>query len=195
VRSAAIAELCRDSLKAYQGIWGVTWRLLGMMSLLLIIHAAIDAQGQPNWFTAYGLTIERDIDIASFFILATVLAVGKYYRLRIEPFQQWIAIGICFYCLIVFADNTVVRDLFVQYRPSWTSMKSQLDRLNDLRSTIFIAASCLTIGSWCFLLRKPLPVPAKAPELLPVEIYQELSPAINLRLRELNDRLLEMLKP
>jgi hypothetical protein len=35
---------------------------------------------------------------------------------------------------------------------------------------------------------------AKDPELLPVKVYQEFSPALNMRLRAFNDRLLEMLK-
>jgi len=194
-RSAAIAELCGDCLKAYQGIWALTWRLLGLMSVFLFVHAAIDAQGQPNWFAAYGLTIERDVDIASFLILATMLLIGKYYRLRIELLQQWIAIGICFYCLIEFANSTVLRNLFSQYMSSWASMKSEVDRVNELWNTVYITASCITIGNWCFLLRKPLPETAKQEVLLPAEIYQELSPEINLRLRAFNERLLEMLKP
>jgi hypothetical protein len=35
----------------------------------------------------------------------------------------------------------------------------------------------------------------EAPEMLPAEVYRELSPAINLRLSAFNDRLAELLKP
>jgi hypothetical protein len=44
-------------------------------------------------------------------------------------------------------------------------------------------------------LRKPLPVLAKDPGLLPASVYEEFSPALNLYLRAFNDRLQELLKP
>ena len=50
------------------------------------------------------------------------------------------------------------------------------------------------IGIWCYGLRKPVVAPGRA-ELLPAEVYQELSPAINLRLSTFNDKLVELLKP
>jgi len=194
-RSAAVAELCRNSLKPYQGIWSLTWRLLGLMSLFLLVRAAIDARGQPNWFAAYGLTIERDVEIASFLILATMLLIGNYYRLPIEPLQKWIALGICFFCVIEFVNSMALRNLFIEYMSSWSGMKAQVDRVNAIWNTICVAASSISMGGWCFLLRKPLPEPARRPVLLPAEVYQELAPAINLRLRAFNDRLLEVLKP
>ena len=193
-RSAAVAELCRNSLKPYQGIWSLTWRLLGLMSLFLLVRAAIDAHGQPNWFAAYGLTIERDVDIASFLILATMLLIGNYYRLPIEPLQKWITLGICFFCVIEFVNSTALRNLFIEYMSSWSGMKAQVDRVNALWNTICVAASSISMGGWCFLLRKQLPEAATRPVLLPAEVYQELAPAINMRLRAFNDRLAEMLK-
>jgi hypothetical protein len=51
------------------------------------------------------------------------------------------------------------------------------------------------MGIWCYALRKPIPERADAPELLPVEVYRELSPAINMRLATFNNRLVELLKP
>jgi hypothetical protein len=52
----------------------------------------------------------------------------------------------------------------------------------------------ISISIWCYALRKPLPAPAKDPVLLPAEVYRELSPAVNLRLRAFNDRLMGLLK-
>jgi hypothetical protein len=194
-RSAAIVELCRGSLKPYHGIWALAWRILTIMALCFLIHAAIDAHGQPNWFATYRLTIERDVDIASFLILVAMLLIGNYYRLPMDSLQKWIALGICFFCITEFANSTVLRNLFTQYMYSWAGMKSQIERVNNLWNTVCVAASWISIGSWCFLLRKPLPAPAIQPVLLPAEIYQELAPAINQRLRTFNDRLLEVLNP
>ena len=195
VRSAAVAELCRVYLRPYQGIWALTWRILGLITLGCIVHAAIDAQGQAHWFTAYGLSIERDFDIASFLILLAILLIGNYYRLPIEPIHKWVALGICFFCLVEFANSSAFLNLLAHYMSSGVSMKVQVERINDLWNTVYVAASAISLGSWCFLLRKPLAVPASKPVLLPAEIYQELAPAINLRLRAFNDRMEEMLKP
>ncbi len=77
----------------------------------------------------------------------------------------------------------------------WPALKPQVERVNDLYGTIRVFSLMISVSIWCFALRKPLPAPAEAPELLPAEIYREFSPAVNLRLRAFNDRLVEMMKP
>jgi hypothetical protein len=194
LRSAVVAELCLTQLKPYRGIWVLTRWLLGLLTFACILHAAIDARGQAHWFTAYGLTIERDVDIASFLILATMLLIGNYYRLPIENIHRWIALGICFFCVIEFANSSVFRNMLAQYMSAGVNIKAQVNRINDLWTSVYTAASVASLGSWCYLLRKPIPEPAVPPVLLPAGIYQEYSPAINHRLRAFNDRLEEMLR-
>jgi hypothetical protein len=194
-RSLAIAELCRYSLQAYQGIWSLAWRLLSLMTLLFLVHASLDARGQPNWIAAYGLTIERDIEVASVLILIAVVLISNYYRLPFDEIPKAVAIGICFFCLIEFVNSTVLRDIFVQHMASWRTVKPSIERANELWNTVQAFASYASISIWCFALRKPLPAPTEAPVLLPAAVYQELSPAVNTRLRAFNDRILEMLKP
>ncbi len=60
---------------------------------------------------------------------------------------------------------------------------------------IHLFSFMLSIGIWCFALRKPLPAPAQAPMLLPANVYRDLSPAINVRLATFNDRMVELLNP
>jgi len=188
-RSFAIAELCRDTLRAYRGIWALAWRLLGLMTVGFLVHAAIDAQGQPHWLVSYRLTIERDIEISSAAILIAMLLVGSYYRLPVPSVTKWIVGGMCLYCVIQFVNSTVFRNFAVQ-----VATMAQVNLMNDLWNTVYIGASSVCIGMWCFALRKPLAEPAQEPVLLPAEFYQQLSPEINLQLRSFNDRLLELLK-
>jgi hypothetical protein len=194
-RSFAIAELCRDALRAYQGIWALTLRLLGLMAIGFLVHAAFDARGQAQWIATYGMTLERDIEIASVIILVSMLLVGAYYRLPLDPLLKAIVTGLCFFCVIQFVNSTVFRNFFNQYISSRGAVGAQMNRINDLWNTVYIAASSLCIGIWCFALRKPLAEPARQPVLLPAGIYHELSPEINLQLRSFNDRLVELLKP
>jgi hypothetical protein len=194
-RSACIVELCRYGLKAYRGIWALSWRILGVLTISLCLHAALDARGQPDWIATYGLTLERDIAISSVAILIVLFLITDYYRIPLDSLHKWVALGICFFCVIEFVNNTVLRDFFVKYMISWGAMKDRVDHVNEVWNTVYVSATLATLGIWCFMLRKPLPEPSRPPVLLPDGIYQDLSPAVNLRLRAFNDRLQEMLKP
>jgi hypothetical protein len=77
-RSFAIGELCRYELRAYQGIWALTWRALALLAVFFLGHAAVDAWGQVGEIGIYGLTIERDIAISSVVILLALLLIRNY---------------------------------------------------------------------------------------------------------------------
>jgi hypothetical protein len=203
-RSLVIAELCRYELRAYRGIWALTWRALAVLALLLLGHAAVDAWGQPDRLVIYGLTLGRDLGISSIVILLAVLIVSNYYGLSLDPVQEWIAVGMFFFCAVEVVNNSMLRETFTthlfpwffsRYMDSWSAMRPAVERANASFSAIRSYAFIVSMSIWCFALRRPLPAPARDPRLLPNEIYGELSPAINLRLRAFNDRLQEILKP
>jgi hypothetical protein len=204
MRSLAIAELCRFKLGGYRGIWGLVWRALAGLSALFLLHAAVDTWGQPNRFAIYSLTLDRDLEIASVAILAVLLLIHNYYGLSLEPLQRTIAAGICFIAATDAVGYTILQHLYTGFLfPIFTGNHSSLwrdllpysVRINDLWSTVHVSCFMFTIGIWCFALRKPIPARMEAPELLPSDVYRELSPAINMRLATFNDRLVELLKP
>jgi hypothetical protein len=203
-RSLAIVELCRYGLRAYRGIWALVWRVLTALSILLLSHAAMDAWGQPNQFAIYGMTLDRDLAFASIVILAVLLLFRNYYGVALEPLQRAIAVGICFICAVDVIGNTIVRNLFTGYlfsfflttqKALWPALEPQVQRVNDLWSTVHLFSFMFSMGIWCYALRKPVPAPSESPVLLPAEVYRELSPAINVRLGAFNDRMVELLKP
>jgi hypothetical protein len=203
-RTLAIVELCRYGLRAYQGVWALAWRILIALAVFLLAHGAVDAWGQPNRIAIYGLTIERDVDILAIGLLIVLLAIRNYYGLSLDPLQTRIAGGILLLCVVDIANNTVVRDLFAGnlftwfstgHSALWASMRPQVEQVNEWWNTIRFSAFMISMSIWCYALRKPLPTPAREPVLLPAQVYEELSPAVNLRLRSFNDRLQEMLKP
>jgi len=205
MRSLAIAELCRYKLRLYRGIWGLVWRVLAGISVLFLAHAAFDTWGQPNRLAIYGLTLDRDLAIASVAILAALLLVHDYYRLPLEPLQTTLAAGICLVCTVDIVGDTILRTLFSgplfpfivtsTRTPIWLAFERQLVRVTDIWSTVHLISFMAAIGIWCFALRKPIPESAGALLLPSSELYREMSPAINLRLRAFNDRLVELLKP
>ena len=203
-RSLAIAELCRYGLRAYRGIWALVWRVLTALSILLLLHAAMDAWGLPNKVAIYGSTLDRDLALASIIILAVLFLIRKYYGVALDPLQRAIALGICFICAVDVVGNVILRNLYTGNLSSWflTSQKAlwpalrpQVERVSDMWSTVHLFFFMFSMGIWCFALRKPLPAPSESPALLPVEVYRDLSPTINMRLATFNDRLVEMLKP
>jgi hypothetical protein len=204
VRFFAICELCRYELRGYQGIWALTWRVLALLAVFFLGHAAVDAWGQVGEIGIYGLTIERDIAISSVVILMALLLIRNYYGLSLDPLHKWIAVGMCLVAVIGVMNNTILHStltgrlvmwLFGRYASSWPGLRPQVESAFSLWGSIRTSGDIISIGIWCYALRKPLPVPAQDPVLLPVDVYRELSPAVNLRLRAFNDRLLEMLKP
>ena len=137
-------------------------------------------------------------------ILAALLVIHNYYGLSLEPLQRTIASGICLVCAVDVIGDTIVGNLFTGYLfPFFAANQNSIgsavihfyNRINDLWSTIHLIFFMVALGVWCYALRRPIPARAEAPELLPVEVYRELSPAINMRLTTFNDRLVELLKP
>jgi hypothetical protein len=204
MRSLAIAELCRYKLGSYRGIWELVWRALAGVSLLFLLHAGFDTWGQPNRLAIYTLTLDRDLEIASVVILAALLLIHNYYGLSLESLQKKIAAGICLISAIDIIGDTILRNLYTGYLspvltanspPLWSNLQRQFERVGDMWSTIHLFCFMTAIGVWCYALRKPIPARIETQELLPAEVYRELSPAINLRLSAFNDRLAELLKP
>jgi hypothetical protein len=202
-RGFAIVELCRYGLRTYRGIWNLIWRFLSVLALIFIANAGFDAWGQSNRLAIYGLTLERDLDIAAIAILTVLLIVRSYYGLALDPLQWSISLGICLFCVIDVLNNSILRNLYAgnlfpwfttDYISLWPALKPQIERVSDLYGSIRLISLMISTSIWCYALRKPLTAPERTPDLLPAEVYQEFSPALNMRLRAFNARLLEMLK-
>jgi hypothetical protein len=194
-RGLAIAELCHYGLRAYRGVWALAWRILSVLALISFGHAAFDAWGQPGWIVTYVLTLDRDVEFTSVLVLIALLLIRRYYALSLEPLEKWIAAGICLFCVVDAVNKTMLRDLLSSSFHHLSRVQPEIEQLNEMCNTILFSAFIVSMSIWCFALRKPLPAPAAIPQLLPAEVYEELSPAVNLRLRAFNDRLLELLKP
>jgi hypothetical protein len=203
-RSLAIAELCRYGLRNYRGIWALVWRVLAILSVVMISHALVDAWGQPNGIAIYGATLTRDFAFASVIILALLFLIRNYYGLTLDPLQRLIGVGICLTCIVDVITNTILRNVFTGYlfpwflksqKALWPSLWPEIRRVQDTWGAVHLLAFMFSMGIWCFALRKPLAVAFESPQLLPAKVYREMSPAINLRLAAFNDRMTELLKP
>ena len=179
-RGLAVAELCWKILRAYGGVWGLAWRVLAGLAVLLTVHGLVDAQRDVHWVIPFVLTAERDLELAIAVILLSLLTICVYYRIGLEPSQRWIVLGLCFYSIIQALNNSFLRNWLSAHILFW----------NEVRLLSFEIA----IVVWCVALWKPLPAERPAPVLLGQQVYDELTPQVNYRLRILNQRLLEILR-
>lgn len=180
-RAAAVAELAWRALREYRGIWALAWRVLCGIALFLLLDAALGTRGSVSRLAAFIVTAERGLELAVVGILVILLGICRYYRIPLGPVQRIVALGLGCYSAIQVLNNSFLREWLTSYFPVW----------NEVRMVSFQMALML----WLVALRKPVPDTAPAPALLPQKIYDEISPQINYRLRVLNQRLQEILKP
>jgi len=184
-RGLAIAELCRNGLRKYPGIWALLWRVLTVLSVFLVAHAAINAWGQPNGIAIYWTSFARDFALASLIILAVLFLFLNYYGLALDPVPKMIAIGLSFTCAVDAIGNTILLNSFKGYlfpwflesqRVLWPSMEALVRRADDIWSSVHLISFMISIVIWCYAFREPLPEQSAGPALLPASIYGEMSP-------------------
>ncbi len=184
-RGLVIAELSWRVLRAYRGIWALGWRLLLAIFGLLLLNAARDAYGNTYWITPFILTGERGLELAAVVVLVALLFLSRYYGIPPDPLERMIILGLGFYAVVQVVNNTVINNTAFH-----GGLTNSFHAWNRLRMFSFDVAMVF----WWLALRKPLPTPAPAPALLSQQVYDEVSPQVNERLRALNQRLLEMFK-
>jgi hypothetical protein len=179
-RGAAVAELCWRILRAYSGVWGLAWRVLALLAILLTAQAMVAAEADAHWVVPLVLTADRGLETMIAAVLLALLATCAYYRIRVEPPYRWIVVGLCFNSIIQALNNSFLRNWLSIHIFFWNG--------------VHLASSDIAIVVWCVALWKPLPVERPAPVLLGQQAYDELTPQVNYRLRMLNRRLLEILR-
>ena len=179
-RGGIVAEICWRVLRSYPGIWRLCRTMLILIFIVLLAAAAYQTKTSGPRIAATVLAAERGLELAIVGILLSAIAFCRYYRIRVEPLLKWIALGLGFYSAIQMANNSIFQSWLTTYFPAWSQI-----RLLSFQSVL---------AFWIVVLWRPLPSPLPASVLLDQQVYDELSPRVTGRLRELNTRLQEMLK-
>jgi hypothetical protein len=177
----ATAEILKVTLKPYQGIWGLVWRALAGTSMLVVLLVALLTQG--GWASARWWELNRGYHLTFAAAVITCLGVVRYYSIQVPSAYKKILGGFCFYSCTEILLNTILQPLlkarFSAYEPVWEAVTM----------VSFLAVEIV----WVAALWKPLPVEAR-PVPPSDSVYEQLSPEINERLRELNEKLLRLWK-
>jgi hypothetical protein len=149
-------------------------------ALVLATTALIPPEEQGPDVQRVIMTAERGMELAIVGILLVALIFCRYYRIPVNRLNGLVALGLGLYSVIQVANNTFLNHWLQAYDPVW----------REIRADSFVLATLI----WGAALWKPLPDAHGMPKLLDAEVYSRLAPAVNVRLRELNARLEEMLR-
>jgi hypothetical protein len=173
-RALAVAEICYLVLAKFTGIWRLAWRLLAAAAALVALYTFALSRGRGTWQFAI-LNLDRGLELMMATVIVLLFVFVRYYEVVVQSSLRTLAIGFFLYSAFRVLDDSILERWWRPYGPLW-----------NLIGTLTFLASLLLWG-WA-LLQKEQYV-ALEPELLPEDQYHSLSPAINARLKNLNERL------
>lgn len=177
-RALAVAEVCGHILSRYLGIWALAKRMLLACAALVLLYSGLASRQQ--WELALS-SADRGLELSISTVVVMLFLFARHYEVPIEPTDRSLAIGFCLYSCFRALNDTVLERYLYSYDTFWSL----------LGMLAFFAG--LTYWSWA--LRKSRAEAAAKENLLPLGIYQSLTPQINLQLRLLNDQLCKIWKP
>jgi hypothetical protein len=106
-----------------------------------------------------------------------LLLFARYYDVAVKPPLRLLAMWLCLYSCVAALNDAILERWLNKYVSLW----------NSLDMAAFLA--CLLLWTWAF--RKSPPQGVAAPLFLNRSVYLNLIPEMNLRLRSLNEQLIE----
>lgn len=171
-RALAVSEICHRVLAKYQGVWKHA-------RLLLLVGAAFITAltwgfSQGNFRSAI-LSFDRGLELAMASTIVLLFVFAKYYEVHLEPTVRTLATG-----FFLFSGFQVLNNTFAErWLLHWTTLWNLLGTLTFLASLLL----------WIWALRLTVQLTTSVPKLISEDRYRAMSPAINARLKSLNERL------
>jgi hypothetical protein len=181
-QALATTEILGITLRPYPGIWGLGWRALAFTSTLVVLIVALTTRGV--WDRATWFELDRGYHLTFAAAVIACLLLVRYYSIPVPAAYKMILGGFCLYSCTEILIHTVMQSLakkaFYAYESIWQSAP--------------MLSFIVVLFIWVVALWKPLPIEVRKAGPPSDSIYQRLSPEINERLRELNEKLLRLWK-
>lgn len=181
-QALATTEILGITLRPFPGIWGLVWRALVATSALVVMIVTLASHyhgASEGWFQ-----LNRGYHLTFAFAVIACLLLVRYYAIQVPTAFKLILGGFCLNSCVEVLINTFIQVLFHRgyevHQAAWQIL------------TMLSFAIALVI--WVVALRKPFPVDDRQIASLTDSEYRRLSPEINERLRELNEKLLRLWK-
>lgn len=180
LRAAVVYELCGELLRPYPGVLKLCWLILLSAGLVLVTFAMAVNVNHGPYLARIFLTIDRGFEFGILGVLVLAMWFCRYYQIPAPRLIGMIGLGLSLYSGLNILSNTLADRWFRAFQPIWT----------EARGDSFILAELV----WLIAIWKPLPVARPSPNLLDFQEYSVMTSSVNVRLRELNSWLEEILR-
>jgi len=177
-RGAGLVDVFRAALGMYTGVWRLARALLAVAATFMLGFAAVHTGGTQR-ISSYVIFVERELEFAALVSLLLLLVMCRYYGAALDRPLDGIALGLGIYSSVVVISGSILVGPF-----SLSVWVVSLARIVAFNAAVFI---------WGYALWAPLPARAR-PELSSVESYEQKTRAVSGRMRELNERLSNLMK-
>ena len=178
LRGFVVAEICRRAFGNGEGVWKLCRLILMVVAAVLCAHAIVE-DWHVRTISKLVTVAEKDLELAVLGTLVLAFVFARYYRIRIERTIGFVAAGLIFYSAVQVVNSELLHawlDYYFTYR------------------VIVYNSFAVSMLIWLVAVWNPVPVGSASVASLDPRTYEQVMPEMNLRLRELNDRLLEILR-
>lgn len=179
LRLLTIAEIARRSLRGYRAIWALAWQTLSAAAFVLLSWTAYSTVPYVHHVKRFIAIGGQRFEFMQAILLLLVMVLGAYYHLHVAALYRLILIGMC----ICSAEAV-------------TSSQLYLLNNNRLAESIFgyirQGYYPIPLAIWIYAVWRWGAASIAPPDLITQEKYDELSPQVHDRLRELNDKLAKL---
>jgi hypothetical protein len=171
MRAWALLDICRLLLSRYRGIWALAWRILAALGSVLVVGAVLTAGREKSQIIS---NLNSSLEWTTVILLVTLFIFARNYEVQAPPAIRIMALGFLLYSSFAILNAKVLSHWLGHYATAWII----------LGTLSFLASVCL----WLAAVLRPLEE-IQSVLLLPRDVYHTLTPELNLRLHNLNERL------
>ncbi len=191
IRLLVIVEIGIRTLRGYPAIWPFAWRVLGLIGSALILWGTTAVIRDAHSPQQLILSIREFLNTSQALILLMVLAIGLYYRVFVPQLFRSIVVGICIFSAVQIFNSELGRYVA---NPTNSALDDFIHRYSSAFDYIYRCSFIILEIVWLRALWIWSPAPHRPPQLITQTVYDDLSPQVHDRLRELNDRLARVSK-
>lgn len=175
LRLATCVQIWWLSVRLYPAIWKLSWRALGIISGLLTLWTFFSVYFVRDRLARFFMLGTERYEFMQAVLLVTILAFSAYYAVDFKPGYRAFLVGFCLYSLTVCVVTTV----------SYQNLVGSYPWFSHARELMFDGVLCL----WFYAAMKLAAAPSPGDPAVPPDLYNQLAPDLNLRLRQLNNQL------
>jgi hypothetical protein len=175
LRALTIAEIIWRSLRGYPAVWDLFWRVLAATAGLLLLLSLVTAMRNVNRVAKFFYLGLQRLEFMQAILAIALLGIAAHYGIRLIPLYKFVLIGLFLYSVVQ----------VINYEASAFNIYASKPVFDAARKISY----GISIGVWTYAFARPVESASRIPQRVSPALYDQFSPEIHARLRELNSRL------